>query len=308
MDSAIQTESIVFHGIYTAIVTPFTEEGVLDFQSLERVVAEQVRAGVNGVVACGTTGEASTLTSPEWAQLVENVRSFVPPSVKLVVGVGTNNTAESIVRAQRAFSMGVDGALTITPYYNKPSQRGLLAHFKAVANAVPELPHMLYTVPGRTGVELSPETFDALSRYDNIVALKDATADMNIGAAYVHAAAGKMNVLSGDDMSALSHWAMGGTGMVSVVTNLCPRLGVRMWALWQNGEAQKARAIFAQLLEVSRALFWDSNPVPVKLLMKELGVIASSHVRLPLVPVTDEMAQRLRALLPIIEELRGDVR
>ena len=158
------------------------------------------------------------------------------------------------------------------------------------------------------GVELFPETFGALSRYENILALKDATADMNIGAAYVDAAAGKMNVLSGDDMSALSHWAMGGAGMVSVVTNLCPRLGVRMWALWQNGEVQKAQVIFAQLLDVSRALFWDSNPVPVKLLMRELGIITSSHVRLPLVSVTDEMAQRLRTLLPILEKLRGDFR
>lgn len=297
----------MFQGIYTAIVTPFTEEGVLDFQSLARVVAEQVHAGVDGIVACGTTGETSTLTQSEWAQVVESVRSCVPQNIKLIVGVGTNNTAESIVRAQRASSMGVDGALTITPYYNKPSQRGLFAHFSTIANAVPELPHMLYAVPGRTGVELSPETFGALSRYENIVSLKDATADMNIGAAYVDAAVGKMSVLSGDDMSALPHWAMGGAGMVSVVTNLCPHLGVRMWSLWQEGETQKAQAIFAQLLGVSRALFWDSNPVPVKLLMKELGIITSSHVRLPLVPVTDEVAQRLSVFLPLLEELRGDL-
>ena len=283
-----------FSGVYTAIVTPF-EGGQVDFASLTRLVRSQVEAGIDGIVACGTTGESATLSDDEIVEVTRCVIEASNGECHVISGVGSNSTHHTCELFKRVADLGVDGALVITPYYNKPSQPGLVAHFEMVAACAPEVPVMLYTVPGRTGVGLSVETFAHLNQIDNIVALKDAAGDLALSAEYVQSGHGHANVLSGDDVTALPMWSIGGQGLVSVAANLCPGLMVEMWRSYRSGDLAKAQAIHGRLLPLFRALFIESNPLPVKYLMAQLNQIKSGAMRLPLVPVTTQSAKLLSA-------------
>jgi 4-hydroxy-tetrahydrodipicolinate synthase len=283
---------MMFKGVYTAIVTPF-EDGAIDVASLTRLVESQVDAGIHGIVACGTTGESATLSDDEIVEITRLVVEVSAGACQVISGVGSNSTHRTCELLRRVSGLGIDGALVITPYYNKPSQQGLTAHFEAVSKASPQTPLMLYTVPGRTGVELSVETFQKVSTLDNVFALKDAAADLALSAEYIQAANGRANVLSGDDVTALPMWSVGGQGLVSVAANLCPDLMVGMWHAYENGDVVGARALHARLLPLFRALFVESNPLPVKYLMAQMKLIQTGAMRLPLVPVTAESARFL---------------
>lgn len=283
---------MMFKGVYTAIVTPF-EGGAIDIASLTRLVEAQVDAGIHGIVACGTTGESATLSDDEIVEITRRVVEVSDGACQVISGVGSNSTHHTCELIRRVSGLGVDGALVITPYYNKPSQQGLVAHFEAVSKAAPQTPLMLYTVPGRTGVELSVDTFQKVSILDNVLALKDAAADLALSAEYVQAANGRVNVLSGDDVTALPMWSLGGQGLVSVAANLCPELMVEMWQAYERGDVNSARAIHARLLPLFRALFIESNPLPVKYLMAQMNSIKTGTMRLPLVPVTPDSARFL---------------
>ena len=298
--SCIGAESMTFQGVYTAIVTPFVN-GKVDTFSLTKMVEQQLRAGIDGIVVCGTTGESATLSDDEIVEVTKQVMSVSAGGCKVIAGVGTNDTAHSIDLVRRTQDLNVDGALVITPYYNKPSQSGLLAHFYAVAEAADELPLMLYTVPGRTGVHLELKTFESLVPIPNVIALKDATADLALSAEYARAAGNDVSVLSGDDVTALPMWSVGGSGLVSVAANLCPKLMVAMWQAHQSGKQAEASEIHARLLPLFRALFWESNPMPVKHLMARLGLIAENTLRLPLVPVSKVTASRLNLCFDALE-------
>jgi 4-hydroxy-tetrahydrodipicolinate synthase len=288
-----------FSGVYTAIVTPF-DDGKLDLASLNRLVRSQVAAGIDGIVACGTTGESATLSDDEIVEVTRRVIEASEGACHVISGVGSNSTHHTCELLKRVADLGVDGALVITPYYNKPSQPGLVAHFETVAACAPEVPVMLYTVPGRTGVGLSLDTFAHLSEIDNVVALKDAAGDLALSAEYVQTAHGRANVLSGDDVTALPMWSIGGQGLVSVAANLCPELMVAMWRAHRSGDLAKAQAIHGRLLPLFRALFIESNPLPVKYLMEQLNLIKSGAMRLPLVPVTAQSAQQLSACVDAV--------
>ena len=282
----------MFRGVYTAIVTPFDDGGV-DVASLTRLVESQVEAGIHGIVACGTTGESATLSDDEIVEITRLVVEVSGGACKVISGVGSNSTRHTCELIRRVSGLGIDGALVITPYYNKPSQRGLAAHFEAVAASAPKTPLMLYTVPGRTGVELSVETFQRVSQLKTVVSLKDAAGDLALSAEYVQAAHEAVSVLSGDDVTALPMWSIGGAGLVSVAANLCPQLMVEMWTAYDAGDIAKARSIHARLLPLFRALFIESNPLPVKHLMAQLKLIQHGELRLPLVPVTSTSARLL---------------
>ncbi|MGB0645930.1 MAG: 4-hydroxy-tetrahydrodipicolinate synthase [Bradymonadia bacterium] len=275
---------MVFEGVYTAIVTPF-ENGQIDVNSLTRVVEAQLAAGITGIVACGTTGESATLSDDEIIAVTRHVLEVSRGECQVIAGVGSNATAHTCTLLGRAQELGVDGALVITPYYNKPSQSGLVAHFEAVSSHAKDLPLMLYTVPGRTGVSLDVNTFERLSRLSNVVSLKDATADLALSAEYIAAAQGRATILSGDDITALPLWTVGGRGVVSVAANLCPDLMMALWQANEAGAVADAATLHQRLVPLFRSLFVESNPSPAKYLMAQVGLIEREDLRLPLVPV-----------------------
>ena len=292
---------MAFQGVYTAIVTPF-KDGRVDRAALTRVVEHQLEGRVDGIVACGTTGESATLSDSEILSVTRHVVDVTGGACKVVAGVGSNNTQHTVDLVRQAQDLGIDGALIITPYYNKPSQHGLEAHFRRVSEAAVELPLMLYTVPGRTGVNLNVETFARLDALENVVSLKDATADLALSAEYIAASSTPTTILSGDDITALPLWAIGGEGVVSVAANLYPRLMVALWHHFKSGQLKRASHLHLGLIPLFRALFLESNPAPVKHLMAEIGILPSSEMRLPLVPVQSTTASKLAST---IEALRG---
>ena len=283
---------MAFRGVFTAIVTPF-EKGQIDLPSLTRLVEAQVRSGVSGIVACGTTGESATLSDDEILRVTRHVIEVSQGACKVIAGVGSNSTQHTVELMRKAIDLGIDGALVITPYYNKPSQSGLEAHFSAVSRAAKDTPLMLYTVPGRTGVHLGLETFARLSRLDNVVSLKDATADLALSAEYIGVANGQVGIMSGDDITALPLWSIGGEGVVSVAANVYPSTMVKLWNSYQEKDLARAQALHHRLIPLFRALFLESNPSPVKHLMARQGLIETPELRLPLVAVSDSTSQRL---------------
>jgi 4-hydroxy-tetrahydrodipicolinate synthase len=291
-----------FQGIYSAIPTPFKGENQsqIDYEALDTMLSNQLQAGLAGFVAYGTTGESVCLSTQEKQDLLAYCIQFCKdyakkhnrPKAQVIAGVGTNCTADSIEYAKQAQALGADGALVVTPYYNKPSQQGLYLHFKAIAQAVPTLPMILYTVPGRTGIQLSIECIERLMSIENIVAVKDATGDLVYGADLIRRCGHRLSILSGDDPTLLSHLSLGGHGSISVLSNLSPFAVQKLYVQMKNQDYSNAQAQFFNLLPIARQLFIEANPIPIKqALAWKFEKIWSADLRLPLCRMSENHLQ-----------------
>ncbi|MBC8068404.1 MAG: 4-hydroxy-tetrahydrodipicolinate synthase [Deltaproteobacteria bacterium] len=272
----------MFRGAYTALVTPF-RDGNVDDAALVRLVEAQIAGGIHGLVPCGTTGESPCLSFTEHIHVIEVVMRAVAGRVPVLAGAGSNSTQEAIELSRACKELGVAGTLQVTPYYNKPTQEGLFAHFSQIADGV-GLPIVLYNVPGRTGVDLLPETVGKLSQHPLVVGVKEASADM-IRAARVRELCGpEFDLLSGDDFTVLPLMVLGGDGVISVGTNVVPELFVQLVEAAKDNRWDRARELHYQLLPLSRALFSTTSPIPVKHALAMLGRM-DVEMRAPLVPL-----------------------
>ena len=272
------------HGCFTALITPF-RAGEIDEPALRALVDRQIAGDVDGLVPCGTTGEAPALTAREWEQVVAIAVETAAGRVPILAGTGSNSTAASIERTRRARELGADGALVVTPYYNRPTQEGLYGHFAAIADAV-DLPLVLYNVPGRTGVNLLPETVLRLADIPAIVGIKEASGSLDQASQIVNDAPAGFVVLSGDDSLTLPIASVGGRGVISVVSNIAPEAVSALTAAYLAGDFASARAMHLALFDLCRAMFVETNPVPVKAAAALLG-LCTPEVRLPLARLSD---------------------
>jgi 4-hydroxy-tetrahydrodipicolinate synthase len=284
----------MFSGALVAIVTPFRRGGV-DEKAFRRLIEFQIENGTNAIIPCGTTGESATMSHDEHKRVVELAVKAVDGRVPVVAGTGSNSTAEAVELTRHAHKAGADAALMILPYYNKPTQEGIYLHFKTVAKAVP-LPIILYNMPGRTGINAQPETVARLARIKNIVGIKEASANMEQIARIVELCGDGFDVLSGDDAMTLPIMAVGGKGVVSVASNVVPKQVAEMTAAWLKGDAAGARERFFRLLPLFRALFLETNPIPIKMALGFMGLIGP-EMRLPLCPMGPENTKKLKAVL-----------
>lgn len=284
-------------GVFAPNITPFSAQSV-DEAALRRVLDYLIDAGATGLVPCGTTGESATLTLEEHARVIEITAEHARGRVPVIAGTGSNSTAEAIALTKHAEQVGVDAALLICPYYNRPTQPGLIAHFTQIAAAT-SLPIIMYNVPSRTGVNMTAATTAELSRVPNIVGVKEASGDLAQVTEILRLAAPGFAVLSGDGNLTFSICCLGGVGGILADAHILPGEWRRMVDLIRSGEVEQAREIHFRLLPITRALFLETNPVPVKAAMELLGV-ASAEVRLPLLPATDscrdEVAKELSEL------------
>ena len=285
----------MFTGCGTAMVTPFRGDGSLDEAALRRLVRRQIDAGVDFLVPCGTTGESPTLTREEHLRIVEITVAMAKGSLPVLAGAGGYNTAEVIAMARDLAALGVDGILSVTPYYNKPTQEGLYQHYRAIAAAVP-LPIILYSVQGRTGVNLDPPTVQRLAALDNIVGIKEASGNISQMAAILNAVPEPFLVLSGDDAVTLPLIALGGRGVISVISNEIPAEMARLTKLCLQNDLAAARQLYRRYLPLMEVNFVESNPIPVKAALAEMGLLEPVW-RLPLVPPRPQSQARIRAVL-----------
>lgn len=285
----------MFKGSIVAIVTPFTAEGAVDYEKLRELVEFQIEGGTDAIVPCGTTGEASTLDYDEHLGVVKTVVEQVNKRVPVIAGTGSNCTSEAIELTEKAKEVGADGALLVTPYYNKPTQEGLYRHYKAVANAV-ALPQILYNVPGRTGINLLPETVARLAEISNIVAIKEATGSLQQGSEVIALCGDKIDVLSGDDFITFPMMACGAKGIISVLANIMPKEVSSLVDAFFAGDLETARQLHLKTLKISSAMFIESNPIPVKTALELMGK-APAHLRLPLCQMADNNRAKLAAIM-----------
>jgi 4-hydroxy-tetrahydrodipicolinate synthase len=270
---------MTFHGLLTALVTPF-DDGVVDEACFRALVRRQVAGGVSGLVPCGTTGEAPTLTVDEHVDVVRWTMDEANGHVPVMAGIGSNSTATAIATAKRVEKLGVEGVLATAPYYNKPTQEGLYQHFKAIAEAV-GIEVCLYDVPGRSVVHIEPATVARLSKIENITALKDATGDMSNAIDVRRRCGEQIALLSGDDFTTLPFLALGGDGVISVASNVVPEAMTALVSAVRSGRLEDARSASEALFPLFQALFLESNPIPVKAAMAQLGLL-KDELRLPL--------------------------
>jgi len=285
----------MFTGTGTALVTPFRGDGSLDEETLQALVKRQIDAGIDFLVPCGTTGESPTLTHEEHLRVVEITVKFAKGRVPVLAGAGGYNTAEVIALARELAELGADGILSVTPYYNKPTQEGLFQHYRAIAEAVP-LPIILYSVQGRTGVNIEPGTVKRLAEIESIVGIKEASGNVSQMAAILNAVPDEFIVLSGDDAIALPVISLGGRGVISVVSNEIPAEMSELTRLALQGDFASARAIHRRYHSLMEINFVESNPIPVKAAMREMGLLEAVW-RLPLVAPKAENQARIRAVL-----------
>lgn len=281
----------MFKGVYTALVTPFTEDGKVDFAGMERLLDFQMRGGISGVVVMGTTGENPTLSPKEKEDVIRHVVEYVAGRVKVIVGTGNNATESTIEQTKYAEKCKADGALVVVPYYNKPSAEGQFQHFKHVAEST-SLPLLLYNVPGRTVTDLSLDVVERLASFDNIVGIKDATGDMARPMLLRQRLGGEFIQLSGDDISFSGFLAQGGHGIISVSSNIIPKIMMDLYQAWIDGDVSDMLACADEASLWGDALFWECNPVPVKYVLSLMG-ICSKTVRLPLVDLSKEVRSRI---------------
>jgi len=282
-------------GSIVAIVTPMLKDGGVDWKGLEKMVAWHIEQGTNSIVAVGTTGEASTLSMEEHTQVIKEIIRVANKRIPIIAGTGANSTREAIELTKAAKDLGADAALLVTPYYNKPTQEGLYQHYKAIAEAV-ELPLILYNVPGRTGVDLSNDTAVRLAEISNIVGIKDATGDVPRGKALIEALNGKMAVYSGDDETAWELMLLGADGNISVTANIAPKAMSEVCAVAIAKDEQQAKTLNNKIANLHNILFCESNPIPVKWALHEMGLI-DTGIRLPLTPLAEQYREPLRNAL-----------
>ena len=284
-----------FAGTGTALVTPFRLDGALDETGLHLLIQRQIDAGIDFLVPCGTTGESPTLTHEEHLRVVEITIQLAKGKVPVLAGAGGYNTNEVIALARELAEIGVDGILSVTPYYNKPTQQGLYQHFRAIAEAVP-LPMVLYNVPGRTGVNLEPATVERLAEIETIIGVKEASGNISQVAAILNVVPEEFTVLSGDDAITLPLVALGGRGVISVVSNEIPAEMTQLTRLALQGDFAGARGIHRRYHPLMEVNFVESNPIPVKAALVEMDLLEPVW-RLPLVPPKAENRARIRAVL-----------
>jgi 4-hydroxy-tetrahydrodipicolinate synthase len=280
----------MFRGVFTALVTPF-RDGAVDEAALVRHVEDQIAAGVDGVVPCGSTGEAATLSHEEHKRVVELVVRTVAGRVRVIAGTGSNATAEAIELTTHAKRAGADGALLISPYYNKPTQDGVVAHYSAVANAT-QLPLVAYNVPGRTGSNMLPDTVARLAEIEHVVGVKESSGDLHQISQVIARVPSDFAVLAGDDWATLPQLAIGGAGVISTCSNLVPREMVELAAAFQRGDLPRARELHYRLLPLCDALFCETNPIPIKAALAMRGKL-EEELRLPLLKMTAPNKKRL---------------
>ncbi|MFL0694424.1 MAG: 4-hydroxy-tetrahydrodipicolinate synthase [Agrobacterium tumefaciens] len=291
----MQALSQRFNGVFTALITPFKDGGV-DYVAYDALVERQIEAGIAGLVPVGTTGEAATLSDDEADALIERTVRLVAGRALVMAGAGANDTSKTIEKVKRAERAGADAVLIVTPYYNKPTQAGLLAHYGAAAQAT-TLPIMLYSVPGRCGVEISPETCAALvGRHDNIIAIKEAGGSAARVTQLRGACGDRLIIHSGDDGLTLPFLSLGAAGVTSVVANVAPREMVQLVEAWKRGDTARALALHELIAELTDSMFIESNPGPVKAALA-LSNLAGPEMRLPMVPVSQANRERIAGIL-----------
>jgi 4-hydroxy-tetrahydrodipicolinate synthase len=288
----------MFHGAIVATVTPF-RNGKLDRSALRRLVKFQIDSGTDGIVPCGTTGESATLSFDEHERVIDTVLDTVDGRVPVIAGTGSNNTKEAVALTRYAKRAGASAALVITPYYNKPTQDGLLQHFRAVAGSA-DIPIILYNVPGRTGVNMAPQTVARLAEVPNIVGVKEASGNLAQVCDIIRMTPRKFCVLSGDDALFFPMMALGAKGVISVTSNVAPRLMAELYDTYIIGEISRARDIHYQLWPLFHALFLETNPIPAKTALAMMKMIREEF-RLPLSPMAD--ANR-KALARVLSEMK----
>jgi len=289
-----------FEGTYTAVITPFRADGSLDLATLADLIEWQIDAGIDGLVPCGSTGESATLSAAEHVEVIRRVTDVVAGRVAVIAGTGSNSTREAIEFTIAARDAGADGALLISPYYNKPTQEGVFLHYRAVAEES-GLPIVPYNIPGRTASRIAPETLARLSRVDGVVALKEAGADLTDTANTIRLSDESFRVLSGNDSETLPILAIGGHGVISTCANVAPREMGELTRAYRRGDGEAARRMHYRLLPLMDALFIESNPIPVKAALHLLGRIPEPTLRLPLTPMEKRNRDRLEAALEGIE-------
>ena len=279
-------------GVVTALVSPF-KSGKFDLDSFRTLVKAQVDGGVNGFVVGGTTGESPTVTKEELEHMYHETRKLAPEDCVVILGTGSNSTHDTVIKTRWAETLGADAALVVTPYYNKPPQAGMIAHYTHLAEST-QIPLLIYNVPGRTGVSIQPETVGVLSKIENILGVKDATGDLEILEKMKSLVQKSFLLLSGDDATCVEYCLRGGHGVISVVSHLIPSELTEFIRRAQNGDTSAAEEfkVFHPLIEL---IFVEANPIPVKAAVQEMGLIARDELRLPLVPMSLQNRSRLVA-------------
>lgn len=290
----------MFSGSIVALITPFKADGEVDFDSLQKLVEYHIESGSDGIVAVGTTGESATLTIEEHVKVVNKVVEFANGRIAVIAGTGANATHEAVTFSKLLADSGISGFLSVTPYYNKPTQEGLYLHYKAIAEAS-AIPLILYNVPGRTAVDMQPETVARLSKIDNIVGIKDATGDLSRVAIHRELCGEDFILLSGDDATGLEFVKLGGNGVISVTNNIAAKDMADMFHLASEGKYEEAEAINQRLMTLHKNLFVEASPIPVKWAAEKLGLIDNGSLRLPLTTLSEKMQ-------PIVEQALRDAR
>ncbi|WP_339846952.1 4-hydroxy-tetrahydrodipicolinate synthase [uncultured Halopseudomonas sp.] len=282
-------------GSLVALATPMDSRGGLDWQALERLIDFHLDQGTDGIVAVGTTGESATLDMAEHKEAIRRVVDQVAGRIPVIAGTGANSTREAVELTEAARSVGADACLLVTPYYNKPTQEGLYQHFRFIAEAV-AVPQILYNVPGRTACDMLPETVERLADISNIIGIKEATGDLQRARELIDRVADRMAVYSGDDPTAAELILMGGKGNVSVTANVAPKAMHELCKAALEGNADLARQMNESLMPLHKAMFVESNPIPVKWALHEMGMMADS-LRLPLTSLSPRFHESVRAAL-----------
>ena len=284
---------VKFGRVLTAMITPFKEDGSVNYAVAEQLAVHLADRGSDGIVVCGTTGESPALTWEEEYNLFQVVQKAVAGKAKVIAGTGSNSTSEAIAATQKAAKLGLDGSLQVVPYYNKPPQEGLYRHFKAIASSVPELPIMVYNIPGRSSVNLLPETVARLAEIANIVAVKEASGNLDQASQIRRITPPEFQIYSGDDSLTLPMLAVGATGVVSVASHIVGEQLQQMIQAFEAGQVQVATQIHLQLFDLFKALFLTTNPIPVKALLELQGWNVGVP-RLPLCEASEEIVKKLK--------------
>ena len=284
----------MFKGSLVPIVTPF-RNGKLDEKAYADLIEWHISQGTHGIVPCGTTGEASTLDFEEHYRVIEVAVETANKRIPVIAGTGANATDEAVFITKKAKELGADGALIVTPYYNKPTQEGLYLHFKTIAESV-DIPVILYNVPGRTAVNMLPATVARLLEFRNIIGLKEATGDMRQASDLIRLCGDRLALYSGDDFTTFTMLSLGGKGVISVTANIVPKDVAEMWNSWDRGDIDKARELHYKLEPLNAAMFIETNPIPVKTALAMMGKM-DENFRLPLCSMSADAKQKLRAVL-----------
>ena len=294
-EGGVYMKKTVFKGVATALITPFKENGEVDFAALERIINWQIDEGINGLVICGTTGEKATLNDQEHCEVLRRAVEFTRGRVPIIAGTGSNDTAHAIWMTREAYKLGCDAALVCTPYYNKTTQEGLVEMYRAIADES-ELPIIVYNVPSRTGIAIEPETYKVIAEHPMICGIKEANGDLSKIAQTFNLLGDGVAMYSGNDDQVIPIMSLGGLGVISVLSNVCPALTVKMTDFALQGNFKEAAELQLKLIPFINALFSEVNPIPVKAAMSELG-FCLNKLRLPLIPMSALKHQKMKEIM-----------